>query len=110
MNQEEINLKVEELTKREGVQVYPIVVEYKDETIIGFVKEPKRQAKLAAIDDFWAGKTTSACEMVLRAGFIPDASDSRLISDDAKDDDIVVAAIMACIGVVKIYTANVKKN
>jgi hypothetical protein len=107
---EQINEKAAELELREKCKIHQIVLEVNGEQIVGFVREPKRQTKLAAIDKFWAGETTSACEDVLTSSLIEDSSDRRILSQSPEHDDIYISATMACLPIVKLYTNAVKKN
>jgi hypothetical protein len=111
MTPTEITEKAAILSKERGRKVYPLVVNGEDnEQIIGFVEEPKRQAKFAAIDLLAKEEITRAGEMLLSSTLIKEVSDYRMSSDSEEHDSIVIGAAMACVSLVQTYSGEIKKN
>lgn len=111
MEQKEIDEKAEQLSKERNRKVLPIVVTIEDnEKVIGFIEEPKRQMKFAALDEVIKGYLTQAGMMILDGCLIKEHSDSRLYSDSSEHDGIVMGAAIACGELVNMYSAEVKKK
>jgi hypothetical protein len=110
LTQEEIQLKAETLTEQRRVKVYPIIVDAKGEQIVGYIEEPKRQAKYAAMNELAKKDVATAGELILDACLIKEESDKRLYSQNAEHDSIVIGAAMACLKLVEVYEADLKKN
>lgn len=110
MTPEEIAAKADELSIAKGRKVYSICVDANGEQIVGFIEEPKRQAKYAALNELAKKDVATAGEIILDACLIKEESDKRLYSMDSAHDGIVISAAMACIKLVEVYEADLKKN
>jgi hypothetical protein len=109
MTEEEIIAKAAELSAKLLVPVTPLSFTVKSEQIIGFITEPKRQAKFAAIDELMRSPS-GAGEMLLKACLIKEESDTRLYSDLPENDDIVISASLECLKFISAYSNEIKKN
>lgn len=107
---EQIQNKAEELSKRESCKVHPICFTTdQDEQVIGYVREPKRQAKFAALDEMM--KSTTGCgETLLMSSIIKEESDPRITSLKPEDDALFMSACMECLRFVKMYSDDLKKK
>ena len=110
MTSEEITAKAEELSLKRGKKVYPLTVNANGEQVIGFIEEPKRQAKYAAMNELAKKDVATAGEIILDACLIKEESDTRLYSNESAHDSIVIGAAMACLKLVEVYEADLKKN
>lgn len=110
LTQEQINEKADLLSQQRQVKVYPIIVDAKGEQIVGFIEEPKRQAKYAAMNELAKKDVATAGELILEACLIKEESDKRLFSQSSEHDSIVIGAAMACLKLVEVYEADLKKN
>lgn len=111
MTNEEIQLKADELTQREGCKVHPLVfAAANDEQVIGFVKEPMRIVKQRALDAAIQKGATVAAGDLLEAILIKDASDSRIYSEAAENDSYYLGASMACMELINISKEQFKKK
>lgn len=105
-SQEELQKMADAFSSEMGVKVYPLsFTDANDKQVIGFLKEPSRQAKLAAMDDLMKS-ATQAGETILNACLIAEKSDPRILSDD----DVYVSATMDCLTIIKVYQNDVKKK
>lgn len=110
MTIQEVEEQALTLGKSLGIKVYPIVFEDENkEQIIGFVKEPTKQAKIAALE-MLAKSTIDAGEIILKSSLITENSNPRLNSVNPSDDNINISACLACAGIVRIYENLIKKN
>ena len=80
---EEIQAKADELSKKLGVNVLPIVFVDEDtnEQIVGYIKEPTRIVKLRAMDKAMTSPMTASAEL-LESVLIRDQSDTRIDTVD----------------------------
>lgn len=105
--------KAEELTKREGIKVTPILF-YQDgnvdDPIYGYLKAPTRVAKVAIMDKSEQAGSYSAGAEMLSFCLLKADSDPRLTSEKPEHDDIFMGAIMACQGLIKASINQIKKN
>jgi hypothetical protein len=105
--------KAEELTKREGGKVTPILF-YQDgnvdDPIYGYLKAPTRVAKVAIMDKSEQAGSYSAGAEMLSFCLLKADSDPRLTSENPEHDDIFMGAIMACQGLIKASINQIKKN
>lgn len=98
-----------EHTEKLGYHVEPLVLVHKEDTVVGFLKSPNREAKRAILDELMKSPT-SAGKIYLECALIKEVSDPRLYSAEAQHDAIVIGAEMACIPLIEIYQAEVKKK
>lgn len=106
----EIEAKAEELAKLLGVhKVIPLVFIENGEQIIGYMKEPSRQAKIAVMDKAVMG-AYSATEEILPQVIIKEHSDPRILSENPEHDKIYMGALMAVYDRIKFSTNTLKKN
>lgn len=106
---EQVDAKAKELSESLKVQVHPIVFNAGDDDwVIGYLKEPTRQVKLAVLDKSIMGGFSAAGE-ALDAIIIKDQSDARLTSERSEDDKFYLGAVMAAYDLIK-YSANVFKK
>lgn len=110
MTEEEIQKKADELTAQLGVKVTPLL--FKDaetgEEILGFIKEPSRQVKLAMLDKSMIGSFSAASE-VLESILLKEHSDPRIFSEKSEDDRFYLGAVMAAYDRVK-FSVNILKK
>lgn len=109
----EVKEKAEELSKREGVKVTPILF-YQNgnlaDPIKGYLKEPTRIAKVAIMDKSeQAGNYTAGAEM-LEICLLKADSDMRLTSLAQQYDDIYLGAVLECQKLIQASINQVKKN
>lgn len=106
----EIIKKAEELSSALKFNVKPLVVKTKaGERVVGYYKQPSRQAKMAAFDKVNMSMT-SAGELLLEACLIKEESDSRLFSDAPIHDDIVIGASLAMFEELSVAAADFPKK
>jgi hypothetical protein len=111
MTNEEILIKADELSQREGCKVHPLVfMAEDDEQIIGFVREPMRIVKQRALDAAIQKGATVAAGELLDAILIKDASDSRIYSEAPENDKYYLGASMGCMDLIKISQQQFKKK
>lgn len=104
---EEIQAKADALTQELKVPVTPLCFTTKSgEQVVGFVKEPNRSIKLAAIDKMMQQSPTLAGEMIVENCLIEEHSDSRILSDD----NLFVSAVLAVVPLIEAYQNEVKKK
>jgi hypothetical protein len=105
------HVRAAQLSEKFGVKVHPLV--FKDpeseNTIIGFMKEPSRQVKLAVLDKAVMGGFSAAAEM-LETILIREESDPRIYSDKSEDDNIYLGAVMAAYNIVQFSVNQAKKK
>jgi hypothetical protein len=108
---EEIAAKAAELSVRENAKVTPLCFTNDEgEQVIGFVKEPNREAKMVALNDVLKMNMADAGRTVLDCGLLKEDSDPRILSDDK----MYMSACVACFSIVSITSneaaAQLKKN
>lgn len=107
---QEITKKAEELSSALKFKVKPIVVKTKSgERVVGYYRQPSRQAKMAAFDKVNMSMT-SAGELLLEASLIKEESDPRLYSLDPEHDDIVIGASLAMFEELNVASADLPKK
>jgi hypothetical protein len=92
-------------------QVYPLSFTTKDgEFVVGYVREPKRQAKMVAMSQYLQRNLLEAGETVFTTSLLSNESDTRLNSDD----NLYLAACTACVTILEFYAnesaIEIKKN
>lgn len=105
--------KAEELSKREGVKVTPILFYQNgnaDDPIYGYLKAPTRVAKIAIMDKSEQSGNYSAGAEMLTFCLIKAESDPRLTSEAPEHDDIYMGAILACQDLIQASVNMIKKN
>lgn len=105
--------KAEELTKREGVKVTPILFYQNgnaDDPIFGYLKAPTRVAKIAIMDKSEQAGNYSAGAEMLTFCLLKADSDPRLTSEAPEHDDIYMGAILACQDLIQASVNMIKKN
>ncbi|MEX2053138.1 MAG: hypothetical protein WD898_02860 [Candidatus Paceibacterota bacterium] len=85
------------------IKVFCFMVEGRQ--VIGYTKEAPRITKMRAFDKMIIS-ITEACEILLDAMLIKDASDPLILTDDK----IYLSACMECQGVLLPYSNTLKKN
>jgi phosphotransacetylase len=106
----EIEEKAIELAKAFGVhKIIPIVFVEGGEEIVGFMKEPSRQAKIAVMDKALMGGY-SAAEEILRDLVLKDHSDPRILSDAPEHDKFYLGAVMVVYEQIKFSANTLKKK
>lgn len=108
----EAQTKADALSLKQGKKVYPIIVTVPDgEPAIGFIQEPTRQAKMAALDTLASeNAATLSGKMIFDASFLPNESDKRFISNDSEHDAIVIGAYVKCNEFIRAYSTEIKKK
>jgi hypothetical protein len=105
--------KAEELTRREGVKVTPILFYQNgnmDDPIYGYLKAPTRIAKIAIMDKSEQAGNYSAGAEMLTFCLLKSDSDPRLTSEAPEHDDIFMGAILASQDLIKASVNQIKKN
>lgn len=95
-----------------GFEVSPLVVTNpKDETdvVVGYLKQPNREAKRAIVDEMMKSPTTAG-KTYLECALIKDKSDPRFVSAASEHDSIVLGAELACIPLIEFYQSQIKKK
>lgn len=106
ISQEELTKKAQDLASKLGFKVHPLsFTDSEGNQVIGFMREPTRQAKLSAMDDMMKSPT-QAGETILNACLLVDHSDAKILNDD----DVYVSATMDCLSILKIYQNDLKKK
>lgn len=108
---EQINEKATELSTREGVKVTPLCfTDAGGNQIIGYIKEPNREAKIVALNEFLKLDMADAGRTILDSSLLVADSDPRILNDDI----IYLSACTVCFKFVSILqnqmAASVKKN
>ena len=94
-----------DLSKEIGVEIIPIVLAVNNEPIVGFIKKPNRQVKLAAFDDTLKSPSQGG-ETIFNACFLQKDSDKRIEADD----DIYISFCIECMSLFKLYPNELKKK
>jgi hypothetical protein len=105
--------KAEELTRREGIKVTPILFYQNgnvDDPIYGYLKTPSRVAKIAIMDKSEQAGNYSAGAEMLTFCLLKSDSDPRLTSEAPEHDDIFMGAILASQDLIKASINQIKKN
>lgn len=105
--------KAEELSRREGCKVTPILF-YQfgnaDDPIYGYLKAPTRVAKIAIMDKSEQAGNYSAGAEMLTFCLLKADSDPRLTSEAPEHDDIYMGAVLACQDLIQASVNMIKKN
>jgi len=110
MTNDEILLKADELSAREGCRVHPLVfLADGNEQVIGFIKEPPRFVKLRVMDKGLTSPATAAAE-VLDAYLIKDESDARIYEEKPENDMYYLGATMEAYNLISMAINQVKKK
>ena len=110
MTNDEIILKADELSTREGCKVHPLV--FKDEAdanVVGFIKEPPRHVKLRVMDKGLTSPATAAAEVV-DAFLLKDASDVRIWDEKPENDKYYLGATMEAYNMINMAVNQFKKK
>lgn len=111
--QETIKAKAEELTRREGVTVTPILFYYNANTsdpVIGYLKAPTRLAKIRIMDKSEQIGNYSAAAELIEICLLKADSDARIYSDAQEYDDLYMGAVLACQALISASINQIKKN
>ena len=87
--------KAVERSQKLGVKVRPmvfVVQAHGAEPVVGFIKEPPRQVKLAIMDKIHSG-FYSACDQALDVVLLKEESDPRISSERSEDDVYRMGAV-----------------
>lgn len=109
MTNEEIQLKADELTQREGCKVHPLVFTDGTDNIIGYMKEPPRFVKLRVMDKGLTQPATAASEVV-DAYLIKDSSDTRIWDEKPENDRYYLGATMEAYNLINMAVNQFKKK
>jgi hypothetical protein len=111
MTQEEIELKVQELSAKHGAVIHPIVfkIEDSEDTIVGFIKEPPRFVKLRVMDKGLTSPVTAASEVV-DGYLIKEESDPRIYSEAPENDKYYLGATLEAYNLVTLAVNQFKKK
>lgn len=99
--------KAEVLSEKEGKKVTAIVLGDSGE-FVGFIREPKLQAKKAAFDKIATESMADAGEVILTTSLITEESSPEFVL--GRNDDVYLSACIACIKLVKVYHNASKKK
>ena len=105
MTNEEIQIKVDELTVKYNSKVIPVVFKTQEETVVCFLKEISRTAKLRILDSAVTGGF-SAGDMLVDDCLLPEA-DYLKIKDN---DDYYIGVVMEINNMVKTAVNQFKKK
>lgn len=92
-----------------GCNVSELKVVNGEDTVVGYLKEPNREAKRSVIDELLKSPTTAG-KIYLECALIKEKSDPRLYSVLPEHDSIVLGAEMACIPLIELYQSAIKKK
>lgn len=110
---EVIKAKAEELSKREGVKVHPILFYLngnESDPVIGYIKEPSRLAKIRILDKGeQIGSNTAAAEM-LDMCLLDKDSDQRITNPSQEYDSVYLGAAFECQKIIQFAINQIKKN
>ena len=112
MTNEEIQLKADELTQREGCKVHPLVfIASNDEQkeVIGFIKEPPRFVRLRVMDKGLTSPISAASE-VLDSYLLKDVSDVRIFDEKPENDAYYLGATMEAYNLINMSINQFKKK
>jgi hypothetical protein len=112
-NNTKAKAKAEELTRREGAKVTPILFYHNgnlSDPIVGFLKEPSRLAKIKILDKGDQAGSYSANAEMLSLCLLKADSDMRLSSEAPQYDDIYMGALFECNNLIKVSLNQIKKN
>jgi hypothetical protein len=110
MTNEEIQIKADELSNREGCKVHPLVfVAGGDEQVIGFIKEPPRFVKIRVMDKGLTAPVTAAAE-VLDSYLLRDVSDPRIWDENPDNDRYYLGATMEAYNLINMAVNQYKKK
>lgn len=98
-----------EHSEKLGFKVEALVLNQGEDTVIGFLKNPNREAKRAILDELLKSPT-NAGKLYLDVSLVKEVSDPRLWSNDSDCDAIVMGAEMACVSKVELYQSEIKKK
>ena len=99
-------VKAANLSASMGKKISPLIVTVGEELVIGYISEPTRQAKMAAMNALGKENLDIAGSLLLDCILLEQDSDPRIKSDD----DIYISASLACVPFIKVYSAEIKKN
>lgn len=108
----EASVKADELKKKLGKNVYPLVfVRSEKEIFIGFIQEPTRAAKMEAFDVMSSKESiTMAGEVIISTSLIKEESHEAFSSNDSKYDDVYMSACVDSLGHVSALLNVLKKK
>jgi hypothetical protein len=110
MTNDEILLKADELSAREGCRVHPLVfLAEGNEQVVGFIKEPPRYVKLRVMDKGLTSPATAAAE-VLDAYLIKEESDVRIYEEKPENDMYYLGATMEAYNLISMAINQIKKK
>jgi hypothetical protein len=110
MTNDEIILKADELTQREGCKVHPLVfMDEAEKNVVGFIKEPPRHVKLRVMDKGLTSPATAAAEVV-DAFLLKDASDIRIWDEKPENDKYYLGATMEAYNMINMAVNQFKKK
>jgi hypothetical protein len=111
MTQEEIELKVQELSAKHSAVIHPIVfkIENSEDNIVGFIKEPPRFVKLRVMDKGLTSPVTAASEVV-DGYLIKEESDPRIYSEAPENDKYYLGATLEAYNLVTLAVNQFKKK
>lgn len=113
MTTEEIQAKAEEISKRLGCKVHPLVFQVDEQgsdKVVAFVREPSRIVKQRALDaTFQKGPITAGGEL-FEAVLIKEDSDPRVYVESPENDKFYLGASAACMELVKTSVDQFKKK
>lgn len=110
-----INEKVQELEKREGVKVYPILffdITDKEliDPVIGYIKEPSRLAKIRILDKSVQMGDFAASSEFIDMCLIKNDSDPRIYSTSQAFDSYYLGACNEAQKIISISVSQYKKK
>lgn len=106
----DIQAKADELAKQLGLhKVIPLVFVEDGEQIVGYLKEPTRQAKIAVLDKAVMGGY-SAAEEVMQDLVLKEYSDPRILSEKPEHDRIYLGAVMEVYNTIRFSVNTLKKK
>jgi hypothetical protein len=103
--------KAAELSASLNCKVHPLVFQIgaDGDIVIGYVKEPSRQVKLAVMDKALLYPMSSVAE-VLPSIIIENESDPRILSEDSDNDKYFIGACNVVYGIIQLAANQFKKK
>lgn len=89
-----VNSKAEELTKRLGIQVLPLLMEHNNDWVFGYFKAPTRMQIMSVLGKAGADPLFSGMDL-LTYNILKNESDPKFLSDNAAFDEINIGAYLA---------------
>lgn len=108
--QEIVESKSNELSKKLGRKVMPLLFNHNDEWIVGYVQQPTRTVVRVAVDKMEKFGKIEAGDLILQSSLIKEESDQRIISEESEYDGVNMGACLEVLNLIDVSLSVVKKN